>query len=66
MKLSDVKEGDKLVADAGFTCMRDGQASAVVRTAKGDLAIPCDKGLHVLDGQVGEGGELVGFSREQQ
>jgi len=65
-KINDVKEGDKLIADAGFTCMRDGQVGTVVRTEAGDLAIPCDDGLHCLDGQVDEeGGEIIGLRLEE-
>lgn len=68
MKLIDVKVGDKLVADGGFTCLRKGQVSVVARADKGELFIPCDDGMHCLDGQLehhGERGhddELVGLS----
>ena len=63
MKIDDVKEGDKLVADAGFTCLKDGQEVKVCRTPDGLLAIPCACGDHLLDGQVEEHGELIGLKR---
>lgn len=68
MKLNEVKEGDRLVADGGFTCMCEGQVGIVARTETGELFIPCAEGLHCLDGQLehhGERGhddELVGLS----
>ena len=60
---NEVKEGDKLVADGGFTCLKQGQVGTVVRTGTGDLAIPCDNGHHTLDGQVDdEGAVILGLS----
>lgn len=61
MKIIDVKAGDRLVADGGFTCIRNGQVGTVVRTKDGALAIPCDAGLHCLDGQTDEAGNLIGL-----
>lgn len=63
MKITDVKEGDKLIADAGFTCMKDGQVGEVFRTEGGDLAIPCADGSHTLDGQANDDGELIGLDK---
>lgn len=50
MKLSDVKVGDKLRADAGFTCLRDGEIVTVQEDAGGKY-VPCADGKHYLDGQ---------------
>ena len=62
MKLNEVKEGDKLVADSGFICIREGQVSEVFHTPEGCLAIPCDGGHHLLDGQIDdEGGSMIGL-----
>ena len=64
MKLNEIKAGDKLIADAGFTCMKDGQVGVVVRTEGGALAVPCDAGHHLLDGQVDDKtGELIGLAK---
>lgn len=65
IKLQDVKPGDRLVPDAGFSCLRKGEAYAVrsAEDAKG-LFINCADGRHYLDGQTNEEtGELVGLSR---
>lgn len=60
MKLSDVKPGDVLIADGGFTCIASG-AQLVVGE---DLSVPCDEGKHSLDGQVcwDDGETLIGFT----
>lgn len=65
MKLADIKIGDCVCLDGGFTCMKSG-----LQRVKGDergLYIPCDDGRHYLDGQEDEeGAELVGISPAQQ
>jgi hypothetical protein len=63
MKLSELKEGDKLVVGAGFTCMQEGQICEVFRDAKGGLAVKCDVGQHDLDGQCEADGTIIGFTR---
>jgi len=64
MKLSDVKQGDVLIADGGFTCLKEGQRCAVQSDSNG-LFIPCNEGKHYLDGQVSfdNKGELVGLTK---
>lgn len=63
MKLNEVKEGDRLVADGGFTCMRDGQVGVVFLMDDGKPALPCDAGCHTLDGQVDEkDGSIIGLA----
>lgn len=62
MKLSEVNAGDRLVADGGFTCMREGQIGVVFLTDDGKPALPCDAGCHTLDGQADEvSGEVIGL-----
>lgn len=63
MKLSDIKAGDVLVADGGFTCLREGQQCEVKTDDKG-LYIGCDEGSHYLDGQTdfATGTKVVGLS----
>ncbi len=64
MKLSEVKAGDVIVADGGFTCIRD-KAVLTVKKDIGGLFVLCDQGTHMLDGQLDESGNLVGFSIPQ-
>lgn len=61
MKLSDIKQGDVLVADKGFTCMEAGMHS-VRKNSKGELFIHCEDGEHLLSGQMDDDeGKLVGL-----
>lgn len=60
MKLTDIKAGDIIMADAGFTCLNSGHH--VVEESRLGLYIRCDHGEHYLAGQEDEGGELVGIS----
>jgi len=64
MKLQDVKAGDKLIADAGFSCMPEGPAIVEV-DPKGQLYIRCQNGCHYLDSMTDftDGVTLVGLSR---
>lgn len=61
MKLSDVKVGDTIIADGGFTCMAPGLK--VVAEDDGGLFVSCDDGHHYLEGQLAfdGSGALVGF-----
>ena len=73
MKLTDIKPGDRLVADGGFTCLDEGEICTVVAATAGDAAaqpnvifvgelyVLCRSGRHYLDGQENEAGEIVGF-----
>lgn len=60
VKLADVKVGDKLIADDGFTCIPVGAVKTVQLGPEG-LYIPCSQGEHYLDGQCCEHGILVGL-----
>jgi hypothetical protein len=62
-KLIDLKEGDKLVADGGFTCLNEGQIVEVKKDAAGELYVPCRSGRHALDGQTDDGETLVGLEK---
>lgn len=73
MKMKDLKAGDIVVVDGGFTCIDPGRKCDVKRDGDG-LYIECrgPDGLkrnkpyhekHHLDGQIGKGGELIGLSR---
>lgn len=63
MKLTDLKIGDAVYTDDGFTCMKEGRHS--VQGDAGGLFLKCDEGKHYLEGQEDdETGELVGISLE--
>lgn len=51
-KVAEVKAGDKLKADGGFTCIAEGAILTVVENEMGELCVPCKKGLHSLEGQM--------------
>mgnify|MGYP000266944799 CR=1 FL=1 len=59
LKLEDVKVGDVLTADAGFTCMPAGQHE--VKIDDTGLYVECDHGKHYLDGQKMGDGTLDGL-----
>lgn len=74
-RAGDVKAGDTLQCDGGFTCLKK-DAKRVVKRRKGKLKhhspeyakspfarlyIDCKCGGHNLDGQLGDHGELVGL-----
>lgn len=76
-KLSELKPGDKLIADGGFTCMRDGAIKVVLAEPNGELYVFCDgpdgeggleegKCHHNLKGQISQENHdsLVGLWRE--
>jgi hypothetical protein len=62
LALDEVKPGDRLVADGGFTCISDGEV-LVVETDDLGLFVPCRAGRHYLDGQEDVDGRLIGFRR---
>lgn len=50
-KYSQLKAGDKLECDSGFTCLKEGQV-IYVRGEGENLFINCEDGKHSLDGQI--------------
>jgi len=64
-KLSDVKAGDKLIADSGFTCIGANEIVTVQADDDGHLFVPCDHGRHHLDGQADDGETLVGLFKAE-
>lgn len=64
VKLSDVKAGNYLIADGGFTCMPAGP-KLVCADNDGGLYVCCAEGQHGLEGQLGEDGDsLIGLYPE--
>jgi hypothetical protein len=57
--LDDLKSGDKLIADCGFTCLREGEVVIVQQDADG-LFVPC------CEHETGEYGKPADDTREQQ
>jgi hypothetical protein len=41
MKLSEIKAGDVLIADGGFTCLHEGERCEVKADEKGELYVAC-------------------------
>ncbi len=58
MKIDEIKAGDLLVADGGFTCIREGVTVAVFEDGNGKF-VHCADGHHYLNDR----GECVGFTR---
>ena len=63
-KLDDIKAGDWLKADRGFTCLKEDQV-VLVHADEDGLFVPCADGRHYLDGQAGADGECVGLTRAE-
>lgn len=59
--LSEVRAGDVLIADAGFTCCAPGPVT--IRLDDTGLWFSCHDGCHYLDGQEDERGMLIGLRR---
>ena len=62
-KLSELKTGDKVEVDGGFTCMTEGENYDVRHDPERGFYIACNaQGGHALDGQLGDDGEtLIGL-----
>lgn len=61
-KLSEIKPGDKLQADGGFTCIPE-EAIQVVKSGPDGLYVNCVSEKHLLSSQVSEenGDSLIGL-----
>lgn len=66
LKFSDVKAGDVLLPDGGFTCIEGGDARKVLEDGAGELFVACAGGRHYLKGQADENGVLIGLTRAEQ
>lgn len=62
MDIKDVRAGDVVVTDDGFTCLHDKRVLKIQEDDCG-LFIPCAEGKHYLSGQTDDDGqELVGLT----
>ncbi len=61
-KLTQVKVGDKVQIDAGFSCCDSG--IVVIHNDDDDLYFLCQHGRHYLAGQAAAEENLVGIYRE--
>lgn len=59
-KLSEVKAGDILETDEGFTCVPKG-THLVMKHPQLGYFINCTKGQHYIDGQADDGETLIGM-----
>lgn len=63
VRFCDVKEGDILIADGGFTCMKAGPKE-VMKDEKGELYVKCRAGRHYLDGQLdSDNSQIIGMRK---
>lgn len=61
-KLSELKVGDVLEADGGFTCIKKGAVLPIWVGNSGQLTVSCLlHGGHEIGGQADDGEHLVGF-----
>jgi len=61
VKLDDLKPGDVITLDSGFTCHEAGNAQ--VESDTDGAYFICANGRHYLDGQEGADGYLVGITK---
>lgn len=52
IRLSQLRPGDKVVVDAGFTCIKPWAVRTVKADYTGELFILCKEKKHSLDGQL--------------
>lgn len=62
MKIDELKEGDTVIVDNGFSCMQSGKYK-IKSDFYGRLFIVCSKGFYHLEGQVSTDGELIGITK---
>ena len=62
VKMKDIKPGDKLFCDNGFSCLAPRTICEVKKNENGFLFIECNFGMHFLDGQLNEDGSLEGLT----
>jgi len=63
VRLKDLRPGDRLIGFEAWGCVPDDAVRVVRADADGALYVRCREGEHMLDGQVGEDGCLLGMAR---
>jgi hypothetical protein len=65
-KESEVQAGTILIADGGFTCIKEGAELTVQNDPEFGLYVPCSDsgGKHMIDGQLDDRGHYIGLSRK--
>lgn len=58
-KLSELKQGDKVELDSGFSCHPAGIVTLGMLNNK--LLFECDEGIHTIAGQADDGEHLIGI-----
>lgn len=61
MKLTDIHEGDRLKVTDNISCLGRGAVCVVKIDAVRGPFIECAMGVHHLDYEVDDDGEIVGF-----
>jgi hypothetical protein len=59
-RMDELSPEDTVEVDGDFDCMHPGERKVIRANAAGDLFVICDRGRHMLDGQLNDDGELVG------
>jgi len=62
-KLSDLKVGDQLIADAGFSCVQEDEVVTVKSDPEGHLYVDCRRGRHYLSWRTDKHDTVVGLRR---
>lgn len=57
-KLNDLKAGDKIELDSGFTCHAAGEAVVIERMD--EIGFACNEGFHCLEDQADDGIHCIG------
>lgn len=63
VRMSQVRGGDTVTVDGGFTCM-PAHSKHEVREDSSGLFVFCEEGKHFLDGQADDGEHIIGFYPE--
>ena len=63
-KLSELKAGDKVELDGGFSCHPAGVVD-VCQDGRGVFYFRCDDGRHRFDGQADDGEHLIGIYKAE-
>lgn len=63
--LEEIKHGDILIADGGFTCLQEGEELEVKLDKNSEKYVECEQGYHFLVGQENSDGKITGFIKKE-